>query len=234
MIDVVHCCRMHCTSTVAKRVRFEFVRYGSSTQAMAALTRLCASFSPPARLVRRGMSRFVRGEVREARQDFDAAMAMDASLKPRLWQRGLALYYLEEFEEGAKQFRDDVDANPNDTEEAIWTYLCESRLVGTEEARRNFLHVGEDPRRVMRAAQGLFKTGKGIEVLREAGKREAQGHDDFYAKLYEGLFYESEGDESKAKEAILASLETNYAQRSGDYMAGLAQVHAKLRRWIDE
>jgi len=180
------------------------------------------------------MTRFVRGEVGEARQDFDAAMAMDASIRPRLWQRGLALYYLEEFEEGAKQFRVDVDANPNDTEEAIWTFLCESRLLGTDEARRNFLQVGEDPRRVMRAAQALFKTGRGVEALRKAGEMEAQGHDDFYAKLYEGLFYESEGDEDKAKEAIVASLNTNYALRSGDYMAGLARVHAKLRGWVHE
>jgi hypothetical protein len=33
-----------------------------------------------------------------------------------MWQRGLSLYYVERFADGAKQFRDDVAVNPNDTE----------------------------------------------------------------------------------------------------------------------
>ena len=35
-------------------------------------------------------------------------------------QRGLSLYYVGQFEEGAQQFRDDVAVNPADTEESIW------------------------------------------------------------------------------------------------------------------
>lgn len=41
-------------------------------------------------------------------------------MRPYLWQRGLSLYYVGQYEEGAKQFRDDVAVNPNDTEESIW------------------------------------------------------------------------------------------------------------------
>lgn len=40
---------------------------------------------------------------------------------------GLSLYYANRYIDGAKQFRDDVAVNPNDTEEAIWAYLCEVR-----------------------------------------------------------------------------------------------------------
>jgi hypothetical protein len=34
----------------------------------------------------------------------------------------------------AAQFRDDVAVNPNDTEESIWTFLCEAQLLGADKA----------------------------------------------------------------------------------------------------
>jgi len=153
-------------------------------------------------------------------EDFDAALAADPSLLPYLWQRGLSLYYVQRFEEGAKQvcatqrvirqlmflssqgqevlemvcssalelaagaqlqcsgciryagqgsrppplsqptptplhstttattatkqqhqFRDDVAVNPNDTEESIWSFLCEAQTEGPEAARAKFLEV---------------------------------------------------------------------------------------------
>jgi hypothetical protein len=60
-------------------------------------------------------------------------------MRPYLWQRGLTLYYLGQYEEGARQFREDVAVNPNDTEESIWAFLCEAKLQGAGEARRNML-----------------------------------------------------------------------------------------------
>ena len=44
-----------------------------------------------------------------------------------MWQRGLSLYYAERLQEGSAQFRRDVAVNPNDTEEAVWAFLCEAR-----------------------------------------------------------------------------------------------------------
>ena len=45
------------------------------------------------------------------------------------------------FLDGAAQFREDVAVNPNDTEEAIWSFLCEARIRGEDEARKDFLEV---------------------------------------------------------------------------------------------
>lgn len=73
--------------------------------------------------------------------DFDAALAAQPSMRPYLWQRGLSLYYVGGYAEGAAQFRDDVAVNPNDTEESIWALLCEARLNGVEQARANMLKV---------------------------------------------------------------------------------------------
>ena len=78
--------------------------------------------------------------------DFDEAISLDASYKGRLWQRGLSLYYTRDYSEAAEQFRVDVSLNPNDTEEALWTYLCEAQTVGPAKARDQFLVVGTDPR----------------------------------------------------------------------------------------
>ncbi|QHO46742.1 hypothetical protein HN51_016227 [Arachis hypogaea] len=60
---------------------------------------------------------------------------------PDPWQRGLSLYYLDRFEEGAEQFRLDVAQNPNNTEESIWCFLCEAQLYGVDEARKPYLEV---------------------------------------------------------------------------------------------
>lgn len=107
----------------------------------------------PQALLRSGSQKFTSGDVEGSVVDFDAALAARPSIRPYLWQRGLSLYYIgtkEALEEGAKQFRDDVAVNPNDTEEAIWTFLCEAKLIGPEKAREQFLLVGRDSRPVMR------------------------------------------------------------------------------------
>ena len=51
---------------------------------------------------------------------------------------------VEQYEAAAMQFRNDVAVNPSDTEEAIWAFLAEAKLLGAPQARRQFLQV---PRR---------------------------------------------------------------------------------------
>ena len=126
--------------------------------------------------------------------------------------------------------------NPNDTEEALWTYLSEAQMVGPQKARENFLKVGKDPRPLLRTVYDVFRSAditSPDEILNfaEAGY---SAHDEFYSKLYAGLWYESMGKEYEedAKKFVLASVETRYALQSGDYMCGLAEVHCKVRKWI--
>ncbi|XP_024394802.1 uncharacterized protein [Physcomitrium patens] len=177
---------------------------------------------------RRGMNLFAQGDVKGSVVEFDKALELDPRQRPYLWQRGLSLYYLNRFEEGAKQFRDDVAVNPNDTEESIWCFLCEAQLHGPEEARRRFLKVGRDSRPVMRAAYELFRDGVDTKELLELAN--ANAHDFFYAYLYVGLYYESQKSEA-AKEAITTAVSSPYGLRSGDYMATLAKVHCACRGW---
>lgn len=86
----------------------------------------------------------------------------------------------------------DVDLNPNDTEESIWAFLCEAKMQGFDQARKQMLTVGQDPRPVMRNAYALFRgddDGKYLETMENLAQR--SGSDCFYASLYLGLFYEA-------------------------------------------
>ncbi|KAF3454557.1 hypothetical protein FNV43_RR05005 [Rhamnella rubrinervis] len=141
--------------------------------------------------IRRGMLLFRQGDVSGSVAEFDKAIELDPRQKAYLWQRGLSLYYLDRFEEGAEQFRLDVAQNPNDTEESIWCFLCEAQLYGVDEARQRFLEVGRDPRPVMRDAYDMFKDGGDPEKL-AAQFSSGRENDYFYASLYAGLYYESQ------------------------------------------
>ncbi|KAL5853926.1 hypothetical protein ACOSQ3_009044 [Xanthoceras sorbifolium] len=179
---------------------------------------------------RNGMSLFRQGDVLGSLAEFDKAIELDPRQKAYLWQRGLSLYYLDRFEDGAEQFRIDVSQNPNDTEESLWCFLCEAQLYGVDGARARFLEVGRDPRPVMREAYNMFKDGGDPEKL--VGEfSSSPGNEYFYASLYAGLYYESQKKAEGAKLHILAACQSPYGQRSDDYMASLAKVHCLCRGW---
>ncbi|KDP23435.1 hypothetical protein JCGZ_23268 [Jatropha curcas] len=180
--------------------------------------------------IRRGMSLFREGDVLGSLAEFDKAIELDSRQKAYLWQRGLSLYYLDRFEEGAKQFRLDVAQNPNDTEESIWCFLCEAQLYGVDEARKRFLEVGRDPRPVMREAYNMFKDGGDPEKLVTAFSNGSE-NEYFYASLYAGLYHESQKKLDAAKFHIVAACKSLYGQRSDDYMAALSKVHCLCRNW---
>ncbi|XP_021898857.1 uncharacterized protein LOC110815379 isoform X1 [Carica papaya] len=180
--------------------------------------------------IRRGMLLFRQGDVLGSLSEFDKAIEIDPRQKAYLWQRGLSLYYLDRFEEGAEQFRIDVAQNPNDTEESIWCFLCEAQLYGVDEARNRFLEVGRDPRPVMREAYNMFKDGGDPEQL-VAAFSSRQDAEYFYASLYAGLYHESQSKQDSAKFHILAACQSPYGQRADDYMASLAKVHCLCRNW---
>lgn len=180
--------------------------------------------------VKRGMELFTQGDVAGSLQEFNNALELDPRQKPYLWQRGLSLYYLNRFVEGAAQFREDVAVNPNDMEESIWCFICEARQIGVEESRKQFLEVGQDRRPVMRKAYQLFKEdGNPKDLINEF--KDGEPYQCFYAYLYAGLFYESKRSTKAAKEALIAACQTPYGARSGDYMATLAKVHCQCRNW---
>ncbi|CAI0404920.1 unnamed protein product [Linum tenue] len=180
--------------------------------------------------VRRGMLLFRQGDVVGSLAEFDKAIELDPRQKAYMWQRGLSLYYLDRFEEGAEQFRLDVAMNPNDTEESIWCFLCEAQLFGVHEARKRFLEVGRDPRPVMREAYNMFRDGGDPEKFAAAFSN-GRENEYFYASLYTGLYHECQKEADSAKFHLVAACKSVYGKKSDDYMASLAKVHCQCRNW---
>jgi len=188
--------------------------------------------------MRQGMAAFSDGKVDESISLFDQSAAAGYP-QALLWQRGLSLYYANRFEDGSKQFRDDVALNPNDTEESIWAMLCDAQSYGFAEARKRMLKVGRDPRDVMRTVYSMFLGEDEVQSV-EALQRLAQsgggglfdnGANQFYASLYLGLYAEAKGDASDAQRWMKEAVATPYGESSGDYMADLARVHLQVRGW---
>lgn len=190
-----------------------------------------AALADGATFTRRGMEAFSEGRVEDSVKLFDQAVEAGYP-KALLWQRGLSLYYVDRFNDGAAQFRNDVEMNPADTEESIWAMLCEARLLGFDAARRNMLAVGRDQRPVMRTVYNMFR-GDDEADAKTTLERSASsgGSDEFYASLYLGLLAEAKNDTAESTRWIGRAVASGYAQSSGDYMADLARIHQKLRGW---
>lgn len=169
------------------------------------------------------MQRFRAGDVKGSVASFDRALEVNPGSKPYLWQRGLSLYYAEEYEKAAQQFRNDVAVNPNDTEEAIWAYLSECQTLGVDTARQQLLKVGRDQRPVLRGVYEAIKAGS----LPEYQASNAQ--EEFYLALYRGLLLEAEGQVEGSSQEIQKAVQSRYAQKGRDYMIAVATVHCTNR-----
>ena len=184
--------------------------------------------------IQQGMATFRSGDVKGSVRTFNAAIAKDPKLASVMWQRGLSLYYAGQYEDGSKQFRFDIKANPSDAEEIIWTILCESKLQGYQIAVENMpLLPKTDRRPVMRSVYNLFRGEAGESSLLDIGNasgKQNSGGDYFYSRLYMSLYLEAKGDAVRSKMFMQDAVESYYGQRAtADYMTAVAKVHLALR-----
>ena len=200
-------------------------------------------------MVSRAMRKFETNDVEGAAIDFDALIEKSPGSKPYLWQRGIALYYIDEFREAEKQFRLDTKVNPNDTEEAAWAFLSQMRkgeegggdnlAASLANAREEFVELtGRDSRAVMGSVLKLYKTGdeegkKTLELLSKKPADSTQSASDaFYASLYLGLYNEAIGNVEEARYWMKKANGTPYGQKAtGDFMTSVARVHLVRRKW---
>ncbi|GIW82632.1 MAG: hypothetical protein KatS3mg105_4439 [Gemmatales bacterium] len=180
----------------------------------------------------RGSERFKVGDIAGSIADFDEYIKRKPSAEPGHWKRGISYYYAREFAKGRQQFRGYEKVDTNDVENAVWHYLCNAQLVGVEKARQQMLKIGNDRRIPMMKVYDLFKgRAKPEDVIRtaEAGNppKDLLRRRLFYARLYLGLFYESQGDRDNAlKYLSLAADEANRGVHH--YMWDVARVHRDL------
>lgn len=174
---------------------------------------------------------FFAAKPDESARLFDRLVEVVPAAEPELWQRGLALYYAERFEDGRRQFEVHRTVNPNDVENTAWHFLCVARLEGMQAARGGLLPVGADSRVPMQQILDLY-AGRcepaSVLAAADAGEAEARRNQMCYAHLYLGLFHEAAGDTAKARAHVV---EAAGPYRMDHFMGRVAVAHAALRGW---
>ena len=186
-------------------------------------------------MVQWGAELFTHGQVSAAVEAFGVAMSWDGSVNGTLWQRGCALYYVEQWEEGAAQFALDVAGNPNDTEESVWRWLCQARSRGVAYARAHLLNTTGEARPYMVAVYEMFRSGAPaaeqavLALCSGAGAAGSQAC--FYSDMYYGLYAEAHGNTTAACAHVRRAALSAYGPPSDDYMWWLTRVHSAVRGW---
>ena len=180
---------------------------------------------------KRGVQMFFDAKPKESVAAFDELLKLNPEAKPELWQRGLSLYYAGDFKGGREQFETHQTYNTNDVENAAWHFLCVAKAESVEAARKVLIPIQGDTRIPMKQVHELF-AGKATpeDVLKaaESGEGEVLRNHRCFAHLYLGLYFESIGDNAKAKEHMVKAA-TDF--KMDHYMGKVAQVHVKLRGW---
>jgi len=186
----------------------------------------------------RGYENFFAGRIKEALVEWDAQVKEEPASLPGHWQRGLALYYAERYKDGRAQFETHQKVNSEDVENAVWHFLCVSKIEGVDAARKVYIPITHDSRVPMKEIHALF-AGKGTEeavlkaaeTAKEGTPKATLNMQRCYAYLYLGLYNEALGKAEKAKEYMLKAAELAPKE---SYMGQVAVVHCKVRGWKKE
>jgi lipoprotein NlpI len=176
----------------------------------------------------RAQAEFKRNRVKESVADFEKLLEIKPDVRPELWQYGIALYYVERAEDGAKLFSDHQKVNPQDVENAFWHFLCTAKATkDVAKARAGLIAVTQDRRVPMKEIQLLLADqAKPDDVLKAAKKADPANTPLFYAHLYLGLYYEAVGEAAKSLEHIRTAVEKHQVP---DYMWDVGNIHLQLR-----
>ena len=180
----------------------------------------------------RGVVRFFQLKVTDSLADFDKFIEMRPNREPFHWQRGLVHYYTGKYEAGRRQFESHQTVNTQDVENAVWHYLCVSKIDGVKAAQEQFIKITSDRRVPLKEIHALF-AGKGTEQqVLDAIKvsdpiPDALVRNQFYGHLYLGLYFEAQGNSKKATDYIAKAAKGHEAQ---GYMGQVARVHYEWRQ----
>ena len=187
-----------------------------------------------------GDAYFMAGAMKKSVAAYDAALGLQADLKPQLWQRGLALYYAEGFKEGQQQFETHQTYNSNDVENAVWHAVCVAKVKDVVAAREKLIAIEGDRRVPMKEIYELFAGRGSVEKVMERAKQVRENskgepdkaelnHQLYYAHLYIGLYQEMIGEKEKSLASMKKASEVNPISKR-QLMGSVADVHLKLRK----
>jgi lipoprotein NlpI len=180
--------------------------------------------STPQAIFDRAISDFMGGRVRDAVEGFDLLAEMMPAHVPRLWQRGVALYYEGRYKDCAAQFAAHKAVNPTDAENVAWHFVCLARAESPQKARASVLSIVPDTRVPMPELYDLLRGLTTAERLLQAALSTGKPEAEFDAHLYLGLYSEALGDTERARVHITAAASDRFRELAG-FMHAAARVH---------
>ncbi|MEQ1906273.1 MAG: tetratricopeptide repeat protein [Pirellulaceae bacterium] len=184
---------------------------------------------------------FAAGKIDESIAAYDAAIRIEPDIEPRLWQRGLALFYAGRFADGVQQFETHQTVNSQDVENAVWHLLCAARVSDVKKAREKLIPINKDSRIPMAEIYEMFAGRMTSEDVLKAAQQTSdrvpeKGNDHklqlYYAWLYIGLHQEMLGQQAAALESLKKAEELNPLGKT-NFMCQVARVHLQLRAESD-
>ena len=181
---------------------------------------------------------FAAGQMDACVDAYDKLIELQPSLEPRLWQRGLALYYANKFENGVQQFETHQLVNTQDVENAVWHVLCAARISNVEEGRGKLIPISEDRRVPMSQIYEMYAGRMTPEQVLAIANRtspsvqlDSEQHrlQRYYAHLYIGLYYEMLKNQEASIQAMKKAAQLNPLGKT-NFMGQVARVHLQLRQ----
>ncbi|TWU05926.1 tetratricopeptide repeat protein [Stieleria varia] len=204
------------------------LRSGDITAARAAADGMAELADKNSEIYRIAADVYLRaGDAKSSLKYFDEYLKSHASELPYLWQRGIALYFVGDFAEGAKQFEEHRHVNPNDVENAAWHFLCVAKAESFQASQKQLLPAPGDRRVPMDEVLEMLKTGdtdlvvKRMESIDKDSPMKASA--DFYGEFYLGLYADAKGKRDEAQRR----LERCAKNAPRNYMGDVARVYAK-------
>jgi lipoprotein NlpI len=180
----------------------------------------------PQAIFDRAIADFMSGRVRASADGFDLLAEMMPDDVPRLWQRGVALYYEGRYKECARQFAVHRAVNPTDAENVAWHFVCVARAESPRKARESVLTIVPDARVPMRELYDLLRDLTTPERLLQAALSTGKPEAEFDAHLYLGLYFEAVGDAERTRIHITAAAADRFRDIAG-FMHAAARVHLR-------
>lgn len=199
---------------------------------------LCRSYPDQFRnFLLQGEIKFADGEMNAAVNAFDNAIRLNPVIEPRLWQRGLALYYADRFAEGVKQFETHQTVNSQDVENAVWHLLCNARLAGLKQAREELISIERDGRvpmaQIYQMFAGILEPNDVLKAANQHSPGPVAGSNRhhlqlYYAHLYIGLYLELIDERESSLDSIKRAAAFNPLP-DDNFMGNVSAVHLQLR-----
>lgn len=171
------------------------------------------------------------GQLQDAVDAFDEVKELSYGQR-YAWQRGIALYYLDRFDEALSDFTESISKYERRFEEVA----TEERIMGAAAARLagKALELPTDlkeTRPIFRILLDIFEGGSPTEFKKIVRNDRDQMQRILYSHYYTGIYWESRGDPVRANAHITLADRRAKLQTETDLILSLPELHLKLRAW---